>query len=601
MFHVLLTEPVCSGTIDGMNVQRRLNSLSASFLPALTIVVGSAVFTGGMVILQAWFLSSIIDRVHLQAAGLEQEIPDLFNLSLVIILRAVMVYVNEQGAAVLSEKIRSNLREQLTAKLLRLGPAYIDRQRGGELTHALTTAVDSLDAYFSQYLPQLIVTMVLPVGILAVVFPIDTLSAVVLLLTAPLIPIFMILIGKTTEALTNRQYQTFSRMSAFFLDSLRGLTELKNLGRSIDHAVRLDGVSEQYRKATMRVLRISFLSALVLELAATLSVAVIAVEIGIRLLYGRVDFLQAFFLLVIAPEFYLPLRQLGARFHAGRSGVSAARRIFEILDEPEPSPVITSTAARRDLKEDFQAPFYIRFENVSFGYPGRELDAIHGLSFDLHSGETNALIGLNGSGKSTLAALLLRFIQPREGRILINETNIQEIPVETWRASIAWMNQKPFLFNETIRQNLLIASPHATDHEIEPVLEETRLLEVIRAMPDGLDTVIGENAYRLSGGQAQRLALARTLLKDAPLVVLDEPTSHLDALLEKDLADSLQRLRATRTVLVIAHRKDTANQADRILIMENGRLAGLGKPGDLQKSNQAYMRLFNEGGLLESA
>ncbi len=248
-----------------MNVQRRLNALSTSFLPTLSIVAGSAVCTGGMIILQAWILSGIIDRVHLHSAGLEQEIPNLYYLILVIILRAVMVFVNEQGAAGLSEKIRASLREQLTAKLLRLGPAYIDQQRGGELAHALTAAVDSLDAYFSQYLPQLIVTAILPVGILAVVFPIDTLSAVILLLTAPLIPIFMVLVGKTTEALTNRQYQTFSRMSAFFLDSLRGLTELKNLGRSAEHAARLDAISERYRSATMRVLRVSFLSALVLE------------------------------------------------------------------------------------------------------------------------------------------------------------------------------------------------------------------------------------------------------------------------------------------------------------------------------------------------
>jgi len=577
-------------------VQRRLNALSTSFLPTLSIVAGSAVCTGGMIILQAWILSGIIDRVHLHSAGLEQEIPNLYYLILVIILRAVMVFVNEQGAAGLSEKIRASLREQLTAKLLRLGPAYIDQQRGGELAHALTAAVDSLDAYFSQYLPQLIVTAILPVGILAVVFPIDTLSAVILLLTAPLIPIFMVLVGKTTEALTNRQYQTFSRMSAFFLDSLRGLTELKNLGRSAEHAARLDAISERYRSATMRVLRVSFLSALVLELAATLSVAVIAVEIGIRLLYGRMDFPQAFFLLVIAPEFYLPLRQLGVRFHAGRSGVSAARRIFDILDEPEIEPASNSTAAGSDWQTIFRQPFHIRFENVSFSYPGRDQDAVRSLTFKLYSGETTALIGLNGSGKSTLAALLLRFIKPKVGRILINDLDIQEIPLDVWRAGIAWMSRQSVLLNDSIRQNLLMVSPQASPIDLERALAEARLLETVRAMPEGLDTVIGENAFRLSGGQAQRLGLARVFLKNSPLLILDEPSSHLDTLLEKDLDASLRQLRADRTVLIIAHRKDTASQADRVLIMENGQLAGLGKPADLEKVNPAYIHLFNREG-----
>lgn len=579
-----------------MNVQRRLNALSTSFLPTISIVAGSAVCTGGMIILQAWILSGIIDRVHLHSTGLDQEIPNLLFLIFVIITRTVLVFINEQGAAGLSENIRASLREQLTVKLLRLGPAYIDQKRGGELAHALTSAVDSLDSYFSQYLPQLIVTAILPVGILAVVLPIDTLSAVILLLTAPLIPIFMILIGKTTETLTNHQYQTFSRMSAFFLDSLRGLTELKNLGRSAEHATRLDSVSEHYRSATMRVLRVSFLSALVLELAATLSVAVIAVEIGIRLLYGHMDFPQAFFLLVIAPEFYLPLRQLGVRFHAGRNGVSAARRIFDILDEPETEPASNSIAAGSDWQTIFRQPFHIRFENVSFSYPGRDQDAVRSLTFNLYSGETTALIGLNGSGKSTLAALLLRFIKPKVGRILINDRDIQEIPMDVWRAGIAWMSQQSVLLNDSIRQNLLMVSPQASPIDLERALAEARLLETVRSMPEGLDTVIGENAFRLSGGQAQRLELARVFLKNSPLLILDEPSSHLDTLLEKDLDASLRQLRADRTVLIIAHRKDTASQADRVLIMENGQLAGLGKPADLEKVNPAYIHLFNREG-----
>lgn len=571
-----------------MSIQRRLTALAAASKWTFFTVTGSAILAGGLTILQAWLLSTVIDGVHLQGAGLEASLPLLVGLTIVIIFRAALVFVNEQSAAVLSNRIRMGLRETLTEKILRLGPAYRDRQQAGELSYALTGAIDSLDAYFSQFLPQLIIAVVLPLGILAVVFPLDALSGLILLLTAPLIPIFMILVGKTTEALTRKQYSTFSRMSAFFLDSLRGLSELKNLGRSREHTARLDRVSEKYRQATMRVLRVSFLSALVLELAATLSVAVIAVEIGIRLLYAQIDFRQAFFLLVIAPEFYLPLRQVGARFHASQNGVSAARRIFEILDQPEPGNP-SKTLPVPDL---FNPPYTIRFDNVSFAYPDRIHEALQKVSFEIHSGETIALAGLNGSGKSTLAALLLRFIQPVEGSITYNGIDIQTIPLADWRNGIAHLDQQPVLFNDTVRENLRITRPDATDGQLAEALTAARLSEFIATLPQGFETSLGENAYRFSGGQAQRLGLARAFLKDAPLLVLDEPTSHLDALLETELDEAVNRLSHGRTCLVIAHRKDTVRRADRVVMLENGSVVCAGRHAELKDCSPAYAALF---------
>jgi ATP-binding cassette subfamily C protein CydD len=575
-----------------MNVQRRLISHAATAWFPFVTVISSAILIGGLVILQAWLLSSILNQVHLRHAGLDQATPELVRLGLVILVRAILVFINEQSAAILSENIRMDLRNTLMGKVLRLGPAYIEQQESGELTYALTGAIDTLDAYFSQYLPQLIIAAVLPLGILMITFPIDILSGVIFLLTAPLIPIFMILVGKTTETLTHRQYQTFSRMSAFFLDSLRGLAELKNLGRSADHAARLDVVSERYREATMRVLRVSFLSALVLELAATLSVAVIAVEIGIRLLYGQMDFQPAFFLLVIAPEFYFPLRQLGVRFHAAQNSVSAARRIFSILDQPEVFQQELQHKSNPLKQKLFAPPFAIRFDDVSFIYPGREQEAVSHVSFTLSSGETTALVGLNGSGKSTLASLLLRFIQPQEGTIYYNGVDIQTIPVDIWRGGIAYLNQHPVIFNTTIRENLSLALPETNAKLLEKALDDAHLIDTVNALPLGLDTELGENAAFFSGGQAQRLGLARVFLKDAPLLVLDEPTSHLDPLLENELDASLAQLREKRTRLIIAHRKKTAQQADQILVMENGRLAGSGRHADLQRSNHQYTTLF---------
>jgi ATP-binding cassette, subfamily C, bacterial CydD len=571
-----------------MSIQRRLNALAASLKLTFFTVTGSAIMAGGLIILQAWLLSVIIDGVHLQGADLDASLPVLGSLTVVVILRAVLVFVNEQSAAMLSNHIRSGLREILTAKILRLGPAYRDRQQSGELSYALTGAIESLDAYFSQFMPQLVIAAVLPLGILAVVFPLDALSGLVLLLTAPLIPIFMILVGKTTEALTRKQYSTFSRMSAFFLDSLRGLAELKNLGRSREHTSRLDRVSESYRQATMRVLQVSFLSALVLELAATLSVAVIAVEIGIRLLYAQIDFRQAFFLLVIAPEFYLPLRQVGARFHASQNGVSAARRIFEILDQPEPEHSVVT----RSIPDLFTSPFTIRFESVSFVYPDRTREALRNVSFEIHSGKTVALAGLNGSGKSTLAALLMRFIQPVEGVIYYNGMDIQSINIADWRAGMAHLDQQPVLFNDTVRENLLITRPGASDKELNAALKAAQLSTFIATLPLGLDTALGENAYRFSGGQAQRLGLARAFLKNAPLLVLDEPTSHLDSLLENELDESVSRLSRGRTCLIIAHRKDTVRRADRVIMLENGRVVCSGSHNELKDCSNAYAALF---------
>lgn len=592
MFNGGLTEYLRSGTIENMSIHGRLALLASTTHFSLGTVIASATLGGGLTILQAWLLAKIINDVHLGSASLEQVSSVLFGLVSVIILRTVFVFVNEQSAAITSEKIKTDLREKLADKILRLGPAAINQQKSGELAYVITGAVDSLDAYFSQYLPQVVIAAILPIGILAVVFPLDLLSAIILLLTAPLIPVFMVLIGRTTETLTHRQYTAFSRMSAFFLDTLRGLAELKNLGRSKDHAVRLDLVSQKYREATMRVLYISFLSALVLEFAATLSVAVIAVEIGIRLLYGQIAFQQAFFLLVIAPEFYQPLRQLGARFHAAQNGVSAARKIFEILDLPEETTGASDNPAVHFEPVIFQSPFEIRFESVSFAYPGREQDAVSNVSFVLRSGETTTLVGLNGSGKSTLAALLLRFIQPHSGYIYYNNIDIQTIPVNQWRTGIAWLGQQPVLFNGTIHQNLLLNRPDATPEQIQNALEKSRLLETIALLPAGLETELGENAFRFSGGQAQRLGLARAFLKDAPLLVFDEPTSHLDAILEDEIDNSLIRLRKNRTSLLIAHRKATARQANLILVLDKGRLVEQGTHAELMAAGKVYAKLF---------
>ena len=315
-------------------MHRRLLTLARDTRLTLTLTVLSGFLAGLLTIWQAWLLSNTVNNVFLENQTLAQ-VWDLLRIMLFVIAgRALLTWLNEVWANAVAVRVKTDLRERLFAHIQTLGPAYTRAERTGELTTAAVEGIEALDAYFSQYLPQLVITALVPLSILIFVFPIDLLSGVVLLITGPLIPFFMILIGKGAEVVTKRQYETLSRLSAHFLDSLQGLTTLKIFGQSKPHAKNIEKVSEQFRDTTMQVLRITFLSALALELLTTISTAVIAVEIGLRLLYAKMDFLQALFILVLAPEFYLPLRMLGLRFHAGMDGTAAARRIYEILDMP---------------------------------------------------------------------------------------------------------------------------------------------------------------------------------------------------------------------------------------------------------------------------
>ena len=315
-------------------MHRRLLTLTRDSRFALTLTILSGLLAGFLTIGQSWLVSGAINGVFLEGQTLAQ-VFDVLRLLLIIIGgRALLAWLSDISANAVAVRIKTDLRERLFAHILALGPAYTRRERTGELTAAAVEGIEALDAYYSQYLPQLVVSALVPLSILIFVFPLDPLSGFVLLVTAPLIPFFMIMIGKGAEIVTKRQYETLSRLSAHFLDSLQGLTTLKVFGQSKAHAKNIAKVSDQFRDVTLGVLRITFLSALALELLATLSTAVIAVEIGFRLLYAKMEFRDALFLLILAPEFYMPLRMLGARFHAGMSGTTAAKRIYEILDTP---------------------------------------------------------------------------------------------------------------------------------------------------------------------------------------------------------------------------------------------------------------------------
>lgn len=574
--------------------KRLLRLLDARRVPlSLTIGLG---FAGGLLtVLQALFLSKVIARVFLAGEVLPQVLPFLIFLLGIFILRAALAWFAEISANRLASFVKRELRLRLVEKIQALGPAYTRGERTGELLNAATEGVEALDAYIRQYLPQLAIAVLIPITVLAFVIPLDLLSAVVLVLTAPLIPLFMILIGNMAEGITRKHWTQLSRLSAHFLDVVQGLTTLKLFGRSRAQARVIAAIGDRYRRSTLEVLRVAFLSALVLELVATLSTAVLAVEIGLRLLGGNLNFERAFFVLLLAPEFYAPLRMLGARFHAGTAGLEAAKRIFEILDiapevnapmherQPDQAPINLETLL---------PPGEIRFDGVGYAYPDGSV-ALEDISFTFRAGETVALVGPSGAGKTTLASLLLRFNEPNQGRILVEGENLNAIPPGAWRSALAWVPQNPYLFDDTVLANIRLARPEASKEAVINAAKVAQAHEFIQDLPEGYNTVIGERGMRLSGGQAQRLALARAFLKDAPVLILDEPTANLDLDLEDTLNRATRQLLHGRTGLIIAHRLGTAALADRIVVLDAGRIVEPGTHSDLLKKGSFYARLIN--------
>jgi ATP-binding cassette, subfamily C, bacterial CydCD len=573
-----------------MKLDRRLWQLAQSVRFQLSLTIGLGLIIGVLIIAQARALSSVIDRVFLQSTTLDQVWNALLGLLLIMIVRAILSYASDVAAFRAAARIKAQLRERLLDRLISLGPAYVQRERTGELINTVLEGIETLEAYFSQYLPQLILAALMPITILIFVFQIDLLSGVVLLLTGPLIPLFMILIGKAADALTRRQWKSLSWMSAHFLDVLQGLTTLKIFGRSRQQIETIAQVSHKFRDTTMNVLRVAFLSAFALEMIATISTAIVAVEIGLRLLSGQLQFDQALFVLVLAPDFYLPLRLLGTRFHAGMSGVAAAQRIFEVLEATtDNGQLTTADHAVNAISTTWST---ISFSAVQFAYDHGQRPALNGVSFSIERGHRVVLIGPTGSGKSTIVNLLLGFIQPQSGAIKIDGIKLGDLNPHDWRKQIAYVSQQPYLFNASVLDNLRLAKPDAS---LEDVIHATKLAHVdefIRTLPNSYETIVGERGTRLSGGQAQRLALARAFLKNAPILILDEATSNLDAENEALIQDSIDRLMQGRTVLSISHHWQTVNQYYRVIALEHGQVVEV--KNEKQRAGGKQQSMFDD-------
>jgi thiol reductant ABC exporter CydD subunit len=554
---------------------------------------------GVAVVVQAALLSRVIDAAFLGARTLSVLAPVLLALGGVALVRGGLLWLQEVAAQRLSARVRLEVRDRVARRLLALGPRFASGERTGELAGTLVGGVEALDAYVAQYLPQAALAVLVPGLVLAAVLWADPLSAAVLLLTFPLVPLFLWLIGEAARRETQRQWVTLSRLAARFHDAIAGLGTLRAFGRADDEGRALESASERYRALTMEVLRLAFVSALVLEALATLGTAVVAVEVGLRLLYARLEFQEALFVLVLAPEFYRPLRALGSAFHAGMAGREAASRLAQIAGAGGPFAAPAVLEARVDdhpvAPVDARPP-RLRFDDVRYSYDGTSGRALDGFTLQIPAGQTVALVGPTGSGKTTAAALLLRWLEPGSGRLLVDDVPLDTLVPDSWRRRVAWVPQHPRLFHGTLRENLALGKPDASAAEIERALERASLSEVVRTLPRGLDTPLGERGERLSGGEAQRLALARAFLKDAPVLVLDEPTAQLDLETEAAVVESTKELCRGRTVLLVAHRLTTVAAAHLVAVVSAGRIVEEGAPADLAASGTVYRRLVKAWG-----
>ena len=529
----------------------------------VTVLLGLAVT--GLILAQAALLAHGLAAAA-RGTGAAALAGTLVLLLGVVVARGAAVYGGEAAALRAAARIKSQLRRQLTGHCLRLGPAWLGARQPGQIAAQATRGLDGLDPYFARYLPQLVLSVLVPAAVVVTVTATDWISGVVIAVTLPLIPLFAALVGLHTRAQTRRQWRLLAQLGGHFLDVVQGLPTLKAFGRAKAQEQVIATVTEQHRSAAMATLRVAFLSALVLELSAALATALVAVETGLRLLYGHMPYQAALLVLLLTPEAYLPLRAVAAQFHASAEGSAAADSIFEILDTPLPRQA-SAPALVPDLRSAT-----IRLDGVTVTYPGRYRPALAQLSLSISPGELVMLTGPSGAGKTTVLQLLLRFAEPASGTIRVGGTGLAAVPVEAWRAQIAWVPQQPRLFAGSVADNIALGQPGASRAAIEDAAVLAGAAAFIEAFPRGYDTPLGERAAELSAGQRQQLALARAFLRDAPLLLLDEPTAHLAPAAAAAIDGVIRGPMAGRTIIVATHRHPGDAGASQVIAL-GGRLA----------------------------
>jgi thiol reductant ABC exporter CydD subunit len=543
-----------------------------------------------LVVAAAWLTSKAIADVFVGGATVGAVAPVLVGIVVLAFARSGLLLGADALSRGATRRIKAQVRADLTGHLLALGPGWTSRERTGEIAGVLSGGLADVDAYVTAFHPARLLATAVPAFVFLVVLVLDPPTALVLVFTGPILVLLLGLIGGRARAITDRRFAEMRYLGAFFLDMLTGLKTLKAYGRSHEQVANIAAISRQYGDTTMEVLRTAFQTSLVLEWGGAVAIALVAVEISLRAMAGEIAFDRALAVLIVVPEFFLPLRTLATTYHAGAAGRSVADRALAILDEPVAARRGASAAGRM---APAPAASTITSAGIRYTYPGRESPALDGLDLVLGTGQVTALVGTSGAGKTTIANLLLRFADPDAGTIVVGETPLASIDLAGWRSRVAWVPQRPYLFAGTIADNLRLARPEASDEEVLAAARAAGADRFIDTLPRGLDAPVGEGGTRLSGGQRQRLAIARAFLADAWLVILDEATSHLDTESEDTIRSAVRRLAAEgRTVLVVSHRLRLAEAADVAAVVDAGRVVEIGAPTDLASHDGPYRRLL---------
>jgi len=525
----------------------------------LYITASIGVFQGVLVIAQSALLAYIVHQLVIEQAPLIQLMSMFGWLVLTFILRSICSYYFPVMGFKVAEQIKRTVREQVLNKFSQLGPAFCKQQQSGELAATTLEHTEALENYYSRYLPQQIIVSVLPLIMIAVVLPVNWIVAVIFLVTGPLVPVFMALVGMGAASASRSQFLAMARMSGYFLDRLQGLSTLKLFSQAEAELTNITKISTAFREKTMNVLHIAFLSSAVLEFFSAVAVALVAVYVGLGLLglirFGpaiNISLQEALFVLLIAPEFFNPLKQLAVYYHDKAAAIAAADNILKVLQQ-----VTNEQIDKVDIKPTKSTVYAIEMLAVSKSYQNKQV--IKSLNLQIATGENVALVGESGVGKTTAFNLLLGFEQATEGVILINGQPVNK------QNSIAWAGQQSHIFYASIKDNISLFDPELSDSQINTAADRAGVTEFSQYLENGLSTLVGEKGYGLSGGQVQRIALARAFVQNSAIVLLDEPTAHLDQQTKTKLLQLIESLFKDKTLLIASHDADVIDKMDRVI------------------------------------